>query len=573
MQITEAASIEGPGADVLTIDAKQGSRIFYLSGVGGQSSISGLTLTGGQVDGARGGAIFARYSPLEIADSTLSENSALGISLASPGRGGAVAVYSSQLSIVDTTLTGNSAAGSGGAVNVTTSDLAATNTTFSGNSAGQGGAIAESAGGTLNLDSATVVDNLAESTRGAPGGGILLDVLVTANLDNTILANNDGPGTSSDDVFTGYGSSATLTYSLLESPGNANIVDGGNNIFGQDPNLATLADNGGPTQTQALQTGSPAIEAGNTALATDQRGVTRPQGSADDIGAYELDTTPPGVTISSPGRISDQTPAIPFSSPDADTASFECRLDSGQAADFAPCTSPFEPASPLSDGPHALDVRATDKAKNTGSPERATFTVDTTGPEATIDSHPPSTTTDHTPTFEFSSPNTDGDLQGFRCRIDAGSFAACSSPFTSGRLDAGSHSFEVKALDDLGNQGPPASYAFTVSEPGPRARPRPRPRPGPTHAHAHAPTHAPAPELRCPRHPNPIIGTEQGETILGTEAADLIEGHGGRDTIIGAGGDDCLYGNAGRDVPARQVRRRPALRRPRPRQPQGQRRR
>ena len=54
--------------------------------------------------------------------------------------------------------------------------------------------------------------------------------------------------------------------------------------------LAALHDNGGPTQTMALQPGSPAIDAilkSACPLDVDQRGVPRPQGPRCDIGAYE----------------------------------------------------------------------------------------------------------------------------------------------------------------------------------------------------------------------------------------------------------------------------------------------
>ena len=56
-----------------------------------------------------------------------------------------------------------------------------------------------------------------------------------------------------------------------------------------DPLLGPLADNGGPTFTQALLPGSPAIDAGApvAGVTTDQRGVPRPQGTAPDIGAFE----------------------------------------------------------------------------------------------------------------------------------------------------------------------------------------------------------------------------------------------------------------------------------------------
>jgi hypothetical protein len=58
-----------------------------------------------------------------------------------------------------------------------------------------------------------------------------------------------------------------------------------------DVGLGLLADNGGPTLTHALLAGSPAIDAGDNAVCpvTDQRGVTRPQGTACDVGSYEYE--------------------------------------------------------------------------------------------------------------------------------------------------------------------------------------------------------------------------------------------------------------------------------------------
>ncbi len=56
-----------------------------------------------------------------------------------------------------------------------------------------------------------------------------------------------------------------------------------------DPKLAALTGNGGLTQTMALLAGSPALNFGVACPppATDQRGVTRPQGGACDSGAFE----------------------------------------------------------------------------------------------------------------------------------------------------------------------------------------------------------------------------------------------------------------------------------------------
>jgi hypothetical protein len=72
-------------------------------------------------------------------------------------------------------------------------------------------------------------------------------------------------------------------------------LTGPGDLRNTDPKLGPLADNGGLTQTQALLPGSPAIDAGSTDCpppATDQRGVSRPQGPACDIGAFELESSP-----------------------------------------------------------------------------------------------------------------------------------------------------------------------------------------------------------------------------------------------------------------------------------------
>ena len=76
-----------------------------------------------------------------------------------------------------------------------------------------------------------------------------------------------------------------------------------------DPQLAPLADNGGPTRTLLPQGGSPLIDVipigscesnGAAGITTDQRGVSRPQGSGCDIGAIEVEAFPPPVPTPAP---------------------------------------------------------------------------------------------------------------------------------------------------------------------------------------------------------------------------------------------------------------------------------
>jgi hypothetical protein len=52
----------------------------------------------------------------------------------------------------------------------------------------------------------------------------------------------------------------------------------------------------------------------------------------------------------------------------------------------------------------------------------------------------------------------------FECRLDAGDFAACTSPARVGRLANGRHTFEVRAVDATGDADPtPAKRTFRVA--------------------------------------------------------------------------------------------------------------
>ncbi len=94
------------------------------------------------------------------------------------------------------------------------------------------------------------------------------------------------------------------------------------NIYGKDPLLGPLADNGGPTPTHALLPGSPAIDHGSSGgLATDQRGLPRifnfpayfDAADGSDIGTYELQEraqTGPVFTVNTTDDVDDGVPGI-----------------------------------------------------------------------------------------------------------------------------------------------------------------------------------------------------------------------------------------------------------------------
>ncbi len=128
-------------------------------------------------------------------------------------------------------------------------------------------------------------------------------------MQNSLIADN----LSSIPFFGGYarspddcsGALTSLGYNLIETqPNYCSLTGGPDALIGAAPNLGPLQDNGGPTWTQALLPGSPAIDAGNPAacadnlgatLHADQRGYPRPANGAGttrcDIGAFELQRT------------------------------------------------------------------------------------------------------------------------------------------------------------------------------------------------------------------------------------------------------------------------------------------
>ena len=313
--VNKSLTIQGPGANLLTISGNNASRVFNIAVGNFDVTFSGLTIANGADvdvggDGEGGGIFNASTGTVNITNSTLSGNSAGGGGGDDGEGGGIFNASTGTVNITSSTLSGNSAIGTefgiysigGGIYNTGTLNI--TSSTLSGNSARSsafgvdclGGGIYSA--GTLNITSSTLSGNSASGGNGGNsyGGGMYIFGMVTVR--NTIIANNTA-------LFQGPDVRGALTsqgHNLIENTADATITPQPTDITGVDPQLGPLQFNGGPTQTHALLLGSPAINAGNDCvldntctpmlglfLTTDQRGTGFPRkaGSAVDIGAVE----------------------------------------------------------------------------------------------------------------------------------------------------------------------------------------------------------------------------------------------------------------------------------------------
>jgi hypothetical protein len=146
-----------------------------------------------------------------------------------------------------------------------------------------------------SLDFVTIADSVGASAQNFAAGAGLVSAGDASNVTvhDSIIAN--GANNAAHNCAT-FESKIVSLGNNLEDRNDCGFNQAGD-LVSRDPKLGALAANGGPTQTMALTAGTPAVDAAGATCdaATDQRGVTRPQGPGCDIGAFELavaSTTP-----------------------------------------------------------------------------------------------------------------------------------------------------------------------------------------------------------------------------------------------------------------------------------------
>jgi CSLREA domain-containing protein len=329
LDITDTVTLLGAGAGSTVLDgngAVTHDRVLDIRS--GVATISGVTVRNGKPfeQIARGGGVLVDTgASLSLMASAVISNTAIGATAAAGGgiqNGGRMTITNStiagnstvsstvqlggglhnlgQLTLIDSTVSGNSTPGDGGGIAAVAGIMTITHSTVSGNFSALSGGEIHNSSATANLFNATVTNNSADSDLNGSGvgGGVANESGATFNFRNSIIAGNyeiqvPGPFVVDGDCS---GTISSLGNSLLQGYNSGHCTVNGT-FMTAAPKLGPLQDNGGATRTHLPLAGSPAIDAGNSGgcvdtvgapIATDQRGVGRPQGARCDIGAVEV---------------------------------------------------------------------------------------------------------------------------------------------------------------------------------------------------------------------------------------------------------------------------------------------
>jgi hypothetical protein len=315
------------------------------------------------ISGSHGGGIGIIFGNLEISHSTIADT-------ISGFWGGGVSFIGflnrvTQASIRNSTISGNSAENNGGGMYVIS--------------------------GVIQLNSATISNNMADRQGIVSGssGGVSVEIDAQAILRNSILAANFSTNSLSDCS----GSIMLVGSNLIGNVGTAPVCEiieqRLTDIIGEDPMLLPLGENGGRTATHALSPDSPAINKGECPPdSTDQRGEPRVVGPACDIGAYESDVVEqvpenqaPTVTLSVEPQNPTTNDVIQFtadaSDPDGDDLTYEWSINDIAQPQLQGSTAQWTDPVP---GTHTMKVVVSDG--NGGVTEDSvTFTVTGDSPE------------------------------------------------------------------------------------------------------------------------------------------------------------------------------------------------
>lgn len=328
LTLSANTTIFGADSSTTIIDGNSATQVLVINS-GVTASISDVTIRNAKTTATDGAAIKNNGS-LTVSDSVFSSNTT------SNGGGGAISspgtLTISDSTFTNNTYTGSACCGGGAVINGGSGTMTVTGSTFTGNSAPNatfgGGAIFQgggsgsitgssitgnstksSGGGVLNFGSLTITNSTIAENTAASGGGIFQNsgtlILSYSTIGKNIagsgvnLANASGSVVAGGTILAmGSGGGATCSGNAvtdngfnLSSDNSCGFSVGNQSLPASNPEFGSLGNYGGTNDTLPLLSNSPAIDAGGTSTdgcpGSDQRGASRPEGLACDIGAYE----------------------------------------------------------------------------------------------------------------------------------------------------------------------------------------------------------------------------------------------------------------------------------------------
>ena len=484
IEIDDAVSIQGPGADTIAVSGNDNSRIFYADGVDEDEmavTISGLTLRDGNA--FRGGAVSSRDTRLTIADSVLTDNYA-------SNDGGAVFNVEGSFTLTGTTVSDNAADKYGGGLDIEDNDAADVlirDSRITGNAGNEGGGIMlydlnrgtdYEADGGQEFGATIQRSTISGNTAADQGGGIYLEDAYynggAVTIEDTTIADNDAVNEGGGIFKGGADGNETdkvLTIRNSTASGNSSGTTGGGIYLDDDDDLVTTIANSTIVDNDATTSGG---------------GIYR-LGTDDAAGTETVDLS--------------STIVANNSAPDGDLADNEGPPEGSFVLGFSLVEDPG--AATVTESPAGSNITGTD-------PQLGPL-ANNGGPTAT---HAPAA---GSPAVDAGAANgLAGDQRG--------------APRTQDQPDVPNR------------QGSDATDIGAVELAGPSPTPSPTPTPPQADAQCagEVATIVAQPGV-------PTVGTSGRDVIVGTSGADSIRAGSGNDLVCARGGDDDAGGQAGDD--------------------------
>ncbi len=319
--------------------------------------------------------------------------------------------------------------------------------------------------GTVALANLTIRNGASIPAKPANLGGAGLYIAnsgTAVTLSNsTLTANAATGGSSGGAAVVGPGASLTLNSTTISGNNAESDAGGIYNLGALTANSSTITGNTSPGQAGGVTSGAGSAAAlRNTIL-------------AGNTGAADCYTTA-GITIQSNGyNMIGAATNCSLSAATTDTRNFAIaslnlgalQNNGGPTATHALlASSPAIDAIPGCNSGPDTDQRGIARPQGANCDTGAFELVDNDAPDTTIDSHPDISTGDNNASFTFSGNDGSGaGVSGFECQMDGAGFSPCASGISFNHLADGSHTFEVRAIDRLGNaDASPASFTWAI---------------------------------------------------------------------------------------------------------------